>query len=268
MENQVQTQEKQQTEQKRKWWFRLLKKLMKGRYKKPRFIYLGEEIGNGAIILSNHEGTDAPLSLEMYLGKPVRMWGASEMNSGLIPMYKYQTRVYYHEKKHWNLHLARLFCLIASPLTNLFYKGLDLISTYHDARLLKTIRESLQAMNEGNNIVIFPEDSTNGYLAELEGFHKGFAVLAEVCYKKGIDVPIYVTYFKKKELIYVIDAPVRYSELIKDGATREEIAARLVARCNELGKMQFDEPTETSETSEKGQEQQEPQAEIAATQEN
>ena len=44
-------------------------------------------------------------------------------------MYKYQTRVYYHEKKHWNLHLARLFCLLASPLTNLFYKGLNLIST-------------------------------------------------------------------------------------------------------------------------------------------
>ena len=79
---------------KRKWWFRLLLKLMKGRYKKPQFIYLGEEIGTGGVILSNHEGTDAPLSLEMYSGKNLTMWGAHEMNSGLIPMYKYQTRVY------------------------------------------------------------------------------------------------------------------------------------------------------------------------------
>ena len=111
------------TGQKRKWWFRLLKKLMRGRYKEPKFLYLGKEFGGGGIILSNHEGTDAPMSLEIYCDKPLRMWGAHEMNSGLIEMYKYQTRVYYQEKKGWNLHLARLFCLIATPLTNLFIKG-------------------------------------------------------------------------------------------------------------------------------------------------
>ncbi len=232
--------EKQKPVQKRKWWFRGLKKLMKGRYKRPEFVYLGEEIGNGGLILSNHEGTDAPLSLELYLNKPVRMWGAHEMNSGLIPMYKYQTRVYYHEKKGWNIHLARLFCLIASPLTNLFYKGLDLISTYHDTRLLKTVRESIDAVQKGENVVVFPEDSTNGYLEQLEGFHKGFVVLAEVAYRKGIDLPIYVTYFNKKELIYMVDAPVKYSELIANGETREEVSARLLARCNELGRMSME----------------------------
>ncbi|MBQ7924092.1 MAG: hypothetical protein IJ329_02165 [Clostridia bacterium] len=232
--------EKNKPVQKRKWWFRCLKKLIKGRYKQPEFIYLGEEIGNGGLILSNHEGTDAPLSLELYLNKPIRMWGAHEMNSGLVPMYKYQTRVYYHEKKHWNLHLARLFCLIASPLTNLFYRGLNLISTYHDTRLLKTVRESMNAIEQGENIVVFPEDSTNGYLEQLEGFHNGFAVLAEVCYRKGVDLPIYVTYFNKKAKIYMVDKPVKYSELIKRGETREELSARLLARCNELGKMSME----------------------------
>lgn len=226
--------------QKRKWWFRLMKKLIKVRYKKPEFIYLGEKIENGGIILSNHEGTDAPLSLEMYLGKPLRMWGAHEMNSGLIKMYKYQTKVYYHEKKHWNLHLARLFCLIASPLTNLFYKGLNLISSYRDGRLIKTIRESIETIKEGTNVVIFPEDSTNGYLEELEGFYLGFTLLAESCLKKGIDAPIFVTYFRKKDLKYIIDAPVYYSQLIQKYKTREEIAQQLVKRCNQLGKLNFD----------------------------
>lgn len=230
---------KKRTIQKRKWWFRLMKKMMKGRYKEPKFVYLGEEFGNGGIILSNHEGTDAPMSLELYCNKPIRMWGAHEMNSGLIKMYKYQTRVYYHQRKHWNLHLARLFCLIASPLTNLFYKGLNLISTYRDGRFLKTIRESVQAIENGDNIVIFPEDATKGYLEELEGFFEGFTMLAEVLKKKGIDVPVYVTYFKKKDLVYVVDKPVLYSELCQNGESREEIARRLLDRCNELGRMQF-----------------------------
>ena len=193
-----------------KWWFRGIKNLMTSRYKAPQFIFLeGKEFENGSLILSNHEGTDAPMWLEMYLDKPLRMWGAHEMNSGLVKMYKYQTRVYYHEKKHWNLHLARLFCLIASPLTNLFYKGLNLISTYKDARFLKTMRESLDAINNKESIVVFPEDSAKGYLAQLEGFFAGFAVFAEHALKRGIDLPVVVSYFRKNQKIFVFDKPIK-----------------------------------------------------------
>ena len=226
---------------KRKPYFRVLKTVMKVRYKKPRFIYLGEPFENGAVILSNHEGTDSPMSLEIYCDKPVRMWGAHEMNSGLVSLYKYQTKIYFHEKKHWNIHLARLFCLIASPLTYLFYAGFDLISTYRDVRLVKTLRESFEALKSGDNIVIFPEDSTNGYLPELEGFHEGFILLAEFCQKKKIDLPIYVSYFRKSDKTYIFDAPIRYSELSAKCKSRAQIAKYLCDRCNELGKMQFDQ---------------------------
>lgn len=224
----------------RKLWFKILKGVMHIRYKRPAFVYLGESFGNGCLILSNHEGTDAPMSLEIYNPSPTRMWGAHEMNSGLRKMYQYQTKVYYHEKKHWNLHAARAFCLIASPLTNLFYKGLNLISTYHDARLVKTMRESLDAVKKGENIVIFPEDSTNGYLEKLEGFHSGYLMFAEVAKKNGVDLPIYVTYYRKKDNVYVIDKPILYSCLCEKYKTKEEISKYLLDRCNTLGQMPFD----------------------------
>ncbi len=225
-----------------KWWFRGIKRLMTMRYKAPQFIFLdGKEFENGSLILSNHEGTDAPMSLEMYLDKPMRMWGAHEMNSGLIKMYKYQTRVYYHEKKHWNLHLARLFCLLASPLTNLFYKGFNLISTYKDARFIKTMRESLEAVKNGESVVIYPEDSANGYLAQLEGFFAGFAVFAEHALKKGVDIPIVVSYFRKEQKIFVFDKPKKYSELLAEYGDREKIIEYLLSRCNELGVMDLSE---------------------------
>ena len=221
-----------------KWWFRGIKHLMTSRYKVPQFIFLeGKEFENGSLIISNHEGTDAPMSLEMYLDKPLRMWGAYEMNSGLIKMYKYQTRVYYHEKKHWNLHLARLFCLIASPLTNLFYKGLNLISTYKDTRFLKTMRESMEAVKNGENIVVYPEDSAKGYLAQLEGFFAGFAVFAEHALKRGVDLPIVVSYFRKKEKVFVFDKPIKYSQLLAEHGDKEKAIEYLLSRCNELGIM-------------------------------
>lgn len=224
---------------KRKWWFRMLKALMNRRYPKPKFVYLGEEFPDGSIILSNHEGTDAPLSIEKYLNRSLRMWGTHEMNSGLRMMYRFQTRVYYHEKKHWNLFLARLFCLLASPLTNLFYSGFDLISTYQDGRFVRTVKESYQTILDGDSVLIFPEDSSRGYLAEPEGFYSGFVSLADYALRKGTDLPIVVAYFQKDKGVYVFDRPVYYSELSRGVESKKEIAQMLVRRCNELGKMNF-----------------------------
>ena len=226
--------------QKRKAWFRGLKHLLKIAYPRSQFIYLGAKPTQRAIILSNHVGTDAPLTMEIYADYPIRLWGTNEMNSGLKKMYKYQSEVYYHLKKGWNLHLARLLCLLASPLTNLFYKGLQLISTYPDARLRNTLDETLVAIkNNGENIVIFPEDSSDGYCSELKGFHAGFVLLAEKCLQEGIDVPIYACYFKKKERQYIFDAPIYYSELKAQFGDRKAIAAHLCMRCNAMGKMNF-----------------------------
>ena len=224
----------------RKAWFEKFKNIMTCRYKKPQFIYLGEKIKDGSIIISNHEGTDGPMTLELYLDTPLRFWGAYEMNEGLAKLYKYQTKVYYHQKKHWNIHLARLFCIIASPLTNIFYTGLNLISTYKDARFVKTLKESHRTILSGESIVAFPEDSSSGYHKELAGFHGGIVMLAEYCYKKGVDVPIYVTYLKKDTVQYVVDEPIMYSALAAKCQTREEMAGVLLDRCNRIGKMEFD----------------------------
>lgn len=222
----------------RKLWFNIVKKIMRVFIKKSEFVYLGDKITNGGIIISNHEGTSAPLAFELYTDLPIRFWGAYEMNSGLIKMYKYQTRVYYHEKKHWNLHLARLFCLIASPLTNMFYKGLNLISTYKDCRFRNTLKQSIEAINRGNNIVIFPEISDKGYLKELEGFHGGFMLLFRQCIKNGIDPEVFVSYYKKEDKKYIIDKPLKVSQLLSMNLTEEEILNMLCNRCNELGKME------------------------------
>ena len=224
---------------KRKLWYRILKNIMKIRYKKPAFVYLGENFDFGSLILSNHEGTDAPMAMEIYNPHPTRIWGANEMNSGLIKMYKYQTRVYYHEKKHWNLHLARLFCLLASPLTNLFYKGLNLISTYKDARLLGTIKESIKTLKRGESVVIYPEKSEKGYLEKLEGLHNGFILLGESCLRQKLDVKVYLSYYRKKDNVYIVDKPILYSQM-SEGRSKEQIASYVLERINQLGQMTFD----------------------------
>ncbi len=235
----------------RKPWFRVIKKIMRLFIKESEFVYLGEKITEPTIILSNHVGTSAPLAWELYGNLPFRFWGASEMNSGLISLYKYQTRIFYHEKKHWNLHLARLFCLIASPLTYMFYKGINLISTYRDIRFKHTVAESIDALKDGKSVIIFPEISDKGYLDVLEGFHQGFTVLGSILLKKGMNVPITVAYYKKSERRYIIDKPVMLSDIFREGVSRERIAEQLCDRCNYLGQMDLNATDEAEIFTEK-----------------
>jgi len=202
--------------------------------KKPKIMYLGEQFKDSSLILSNHAGKSAPLSLDIYLKIPFRFWGTYEMNSGIKSLYKYQTEIFYHQKKKWNLGLARIACCLISPLTNMYYRGLNLISTYPDSRLRKTIKESVETLKSGQSIVVFPEDSSQGYFDEMKYYFSGFLLLAETCYKKGLDLPIYVTYFRKKDKKYIVDKPILYSELIKTGLSRNEIANNLRIRTNEL----------------------------------
>lgn len=223
--------------QQKKPWYRALLSLIKIFHKKSTFVFLGEKLEGPAVILSNHVGASGPLSLEVHFDTPVRIWGAHEMSESLRSAYKYQTEIYYHQKHGWNIHLARLACLIITPLTYMFYCGLNLIPTYRDIRFCSTVRESLKVIGEGQSIVIFPEDSDNGYHDHLTSFHCGFLAFLRIAKKRGYDLPIYVAYLDKKTKLHLFDVPVKYSDLVASGATHEELAEMLCQRCNELGEM-------------------------------
>ena len=56
-------------------------------------------------------------------------------------------------------------------------------------------------------------------------------------FKKGMDIPIYVSYYCKERKTYVVDKPVMLSELYAQEKDRFEIAQELCDRCNALGQM-------------------------------
>ena len=221
-------------------WFGGLKAILKLIIKKPNFVYLGEEVKPRSLILSNHVGAKGPLSLELYFKTPFRFWGTYEMNSNIFKVYAYLSKIYFHEKKHWPLILSRIFCVIAAPLLWIFYRGLNLISTYKDHRFRTTVKQSVKEIELGRSIVIFPEDSSKGYFDKLSMFFAGFMVFARKCYQKGFDLPIFVAYLRKKDKQFIFDKPVLYSELVSLNLSDQEIADKLCARMNELAEVNID----------------------------
>ena len=218
----------------RKRWFTPIKSILKIFIKKPKVKYLGEKIDGQVMFLSNHVGAKAPLKLELYFDKPFRFVGTYEMNGNFKEVYKYLSETYFYQKKHWKKLPAKLFSIIATPLAWMFYRGLNLISSYKDGRLIKTVKDCLKTIKDGGSLVIFPEDSSSGYHDNITHFFSGFLFVAKKSAEKGIDLPIYLAYLKKKENCYVIDAPVYYSQLIASGKTHDEIAEDCRVRLNQL----------------------------------
>lgn len=221
---------------KRKLYFRVLKKIARPFFRKINFIYKGEELDKQGIVLSNHVNSVGPMSWELYSNKNIRFWGTYEMNSGLRSSYKYLSEVYFYKKKKWSKFAAKSFSLIAAPFTNLFYKGLNLISTYPDIRFYSTLKETIKVIQGGHNLVIFPEDSENGYFDELKSFFGGFITLTKTLLNKGIRAPIYVAYLNKKKRVCLIDKPLYIDDLLeKYNGDHDAISKALCDRCNELG---------------------------------
>ena len=208
-------------------------------FKQPvTFYHVGKREPEGTLILSNHEASKGPLAWELFYDKSIRMMGTEEMNSGFKRLYQYQTNVYYHQKHKWNLSLARIFCLIASPVVYFFYKGLQLISIRKGLALKTTINDACKAISEYNErVVIFPEDSSQGYFKEITEFKCGFLLICEQAYKRGHDMTLAVAYIKKDQNTCLIDEPIKYSALLEKYQTRLGIAEALRLRCNELGRL-------------------------------
>ena len=76
--------------------------------------------------------------------------------------------------------------IFASPVMAIFYKGINLISTYKDIRLLNTFKQSFKSLDNKESIIIFPEDSSNGYFEHLTKYFPGFFMLGEKCYERGL----------------------------------------------------------------------------------
>lgn len=222
---------------KRKTWFKIVKTILKIFTKKPKFIFLKEVPSEPSLHLCNHVGSKGPLRLELYYKHNFRFWGTHEMNEGAKSTYKYLSTIYFQGKKHMKPVFAKIVAFVATPFLNLIYLGLNLIPTYSDMRLKNTFRESLKCVENNQSIIIFPENSTNGYFDELIEFNRGFVSFLDKAYNKGIDLPIFLMYFQKKHNRYIVDKKILYSEVLNMKKTSEEIAEMFRIRCNELGKM-------------------------------
>lgn len=215
--------------------WKVTSKFLKVFFKKPKIISLTGEIKSNALYLANHSAMMGPLVYNLHFPTPVAPWGAHPMLEGYKSRYRYLKEVYFIQKRHMKKVPASILASFEAFFSIFFYRGMKVIPSYADDRLLTTLRKSIKTLDENRAVMIFPEDSDKGYHEILTKFWGGFIVLAKA-YKrqKGVDLPIYPVYYHSKKKVIIIGKPSTLSEYQADGLNKTQIAEKYCNQVNEL----------------------------------
>lgn len=217
-------------------FYKIMRVFMRMVFKKPRIVNLAGEIADKSIVLANHSAKSGPPGLDLYFPKKTAKWGAYQMFGNFASRKAYLRDVLYIQKCGKKPGFKTSF--IASVLGLLspgIYKGMWMMPTYPDARFSRTLRNSAKILDANIPVMIYPENSNEGYKDVLTEFFPGFVMLAEKYYRAtGEDIPIYPVYYSVKKRLMVIDKPLYVQDMVKEGLDRYRIAEKFCGAVNKL----------------------------------
>lgn len=216
-------------------FFNFFKKIIALFLRKPKIINFNETLNPKSITVSNHFAKIGPFYLEMYYPLFTHKWGAGEMLGNFKSRFLYLRDVYYMRKLGHGKFLASIRASFEAIFSPLIYKGVKVIGTFQDMRFKTTIKESIHVLNNNVGIMIYPEDSNQGYNDVLTSFFGGFISLSKVYYKKhNEDLPVYPTYVNYKKRVIIIDKPLYVNALLNEGVSEQQIGEIFKEKVNNL----------------------------------
>lgn len=215
--------------------WRGVSRILKLFFRKPKIISLGGELPKRAIYVANHSAMFGPLVYNLHLPATIAQWGAYPMLGNYRARYRYLKDVYFVQKRHKSKFSATILAFFEAFFSPFFYKGLRVLPSYNDTRFITTIRKSMQMLENDIGVIIYPEDSGEGYHELLTDFFAGFVELARYyLHKHREDVPIYPVYYHAKKKVMVIGEGHRLSDFLKRGLNRKQIAKEFCNMVNGL----------------------------------
>ena len=184
----------------------------------PRFRTEGEEkLPEGPfVIVGNHSQAYGPIAGELYVpGKPYTWCTGEMMSRKEAPDYAF--RDFWSGKPKSVRWLFYLFSRMIGPLSELVFNNARTVGVYHDMRIMQTFRESVTLLEEGENLLVFPE-CYEPHNQIVYSFQDHFVDVARMYYKKTgkalAFVPMYIaprlkTIYMLEPVCFRPDAPIR-----------------------------------------------------------
>ncbi len=146
------------------------------------------------IIVGNHTQMHGPIICELFLPDDYYAWCAAQMMElKEVPSYAFAD--FWSQKPKYTHLFYKILSYIIAPPSAVIFNSARTIPVFRDSRILTTFKKSLEKLQNGKNIVIFPEYDKK-YNNILYDFREGFIDIAKLYYKQtGKElsfVPLYI----------------------------------------------------------------------------
>jgi 1-acyl-sn-glycerol-3-phosphate acyltransferase len=194
------------------------------------------------ILVSNHEGTYGPLSLITSLPLELYPWVVSETTDARTAARRIQAEFLeaeLHLRPPLSAWLARGIARIAAALM----RDINAVPVYqHSSRMRTTVERSVELLEQGKNILVFPEEPGRKLNDVLCHFYTGFVHLARQYYESTrravLFLPVAVN---RKVRGILVGKPVQFDASVPFSVEKARIKQELEHRIYELYRSLEDE---------------------------
>lgn len=162
------------------------------------------------VIIGNHAQLHGPLTCELFLPDNFYTWCAAPMMKlKEVPAYAYTD--FWSQKPKALRPWFKLVSYIIAPLSVLIFNNARTVAVYKDKRIVSTLKDSIAKLQNGNNLVIFPEqDKKHNHI--VYDFQEGFVDVARLYYKRtGKELSFVPMYIAPKLKKMYSGRPIRFS---------------------------------------------------------
>lgn len=209
--------------------FRISRFLVRRFY--PRYTFdHPERLQNTGVFLCRHFNTSGIFRTVPWLTDPVRIWALSVYFDRKV-CYDHLTQYTLTQRFGWSAWRARLVARPVSAFLSALMRSARAIPVYRESmRVLTTMRLSLQALEEGKSLLIFPDRDYTHEGGGVDDIYEGFLML-DVLYarKHKTHLPFITLYANEQDRVIHVSQPV-YFEQTGDAQEREQVKARLMAQ--------------------------------------
>lgn len=186
-----------------------------------------------AIIVGNHTQMNGPIACELYAPRSRYTWCAGQMMElKEVPAYAFQD--FWSRKPGYSRWFYKLLSYLIAPLSVCVFNNAQTIGVYHDTRILSTFKNTVARLQEGADIVIFPEHDVahNHIVCE---FQDRFIDVAKLYYKRtGVEVAFVPLYIAPKLKKMYLGKPIRFCAANPIEEERRRICGYLMQEITEI----------------------------------
>ena len=182
---------------------------------------------NPLVFLGNHAEIYGPIASALCFPVPVRFWVISKMMFRKQDVRAYLYENTFSKKTFLPVFVRKLLARILGWLSVNVMSSLRAIAVFRDSpmKLRQTIRESVSALENGENLMIFPEHPEGKYVkGGISELSPGFLMLAEAWWKKtGKKLRMMPVYANQTQRTFTFGDEIRYEPENGFAAEQERI---------------------------------------------